>query len=273
MSIPNNDQDTGSTSTGTPGGDDFAATAAAVFENEGGTPAPEQSGDNRESAASASGASAAGAQPTPTLTPQQITEAVRAGVTPPAQERQYTQAELDQMFKVYNPTEDVVTKLLAGGQDALDALKMVREGLGTQFATLLKYQLDVFKRELNDQYSPALTYAQEARAEKERENFYKDNEDLRDHELQVDIAYKSLIGEGKQFNTVQDARKALADRARQLIPNSNGSGSGTTPTGGARQQITTTKPKPASLSGGGQVGGGGGVSATPNVFQEIFGKQ
>src|SRR5882724_2325846 len=209
--------------------------------------------------------------PTPTLTAKEIADAVREGVRPTEQPKEYTQAELDKIFKVWEPDEGLVAKLMAGGADSIAALKLMREGLAGQFGQLIQYQLQVMKSELEAKYSPALTYAQEARAEKECEVFFKEFEDLRDHPMQVDIAYKSLLGEGKSFPTLKEAQKALADRARQLIPNGNGSGA--TQSSGARTTTTTTKAKPAPLSGGGGAGGSGGGSASPNVFHEIFGKQ
>src|SRR5882724_12987088 len=206
----------------------------------------------------------------PTLTAKEIADAVREGVRPAEQPKEYTQAELDKIFKVWEPDEGLVVKLMAGGAESIAALKLMREGLAGQFGQLIQYQLQVMKSELEAKYSPALTYAQEARAEKECEVFFKEFEDLRDHPMQVDIAYKSLLGEGKSFPTLKEAQKALADRARQLIPNGNGSGT-TQPSGTRTTTATTTKAKPAQLSGGGGAGGSGGGSATPNVFQEIFG--
>ncbi len=207
---------------------------------------------------------------TPALTAKEIADAVREGVRPVEQQKEYTQAELDKIFKVWEPDEGLVAKLMAGGADSIAALKLMREGLAGQFGQLIQYQLQVMKSELEAKYAPALTYAQEARAEKEREVFFKEFEDLREHPMQVDIAYKSLLGEGKTFPTLKEAQKALADRARQLIPNGNGSGT-TQPSGTRTTTTTTTKAKPAQLSGGGGAGGGGGGSATPSVFQEIFG--
>lgn len=208
-------------------------------------------------------------KPTPSLTPEQITAAVREGVRPEEKAREYTPEELDQIFKVWKPGDEIVTKLLAGGKDAVDALVLMREGLAGQFGQLVKYELEVLKKQLTAEYGPSVQWATEARQERDREAFFKANEDLRDHEKLVDIAYKSLLGEGKKFPSLAEANKALADRAKTLIP--NGNGSGTVPTNGARQTTTTTKAKPAALSVGGQSGGSGGGSATPNVFHEIFG--
>ncbi len=153
---------------------------------------------------------------TPALTAKEIADAVREGVRPVEQQKEYTQAELDKIFKVWEPDEGLVAKLMAGGADSIAALKLMREGLAGQFGQLIQYQLQV------------------------------------------------------TFPTLKEAQKALADRARQLIPNGNGSGT-TQPSGTRTTTTTTTKAKPAQLSGGGGAGGGGGGSATPSVFQEIFG--
>src|SRR5207302_1337461 len=59
---------------------------------------------------------------------QRGTEAAAARAQQPA-ERQYTQQELDQIFKVWNPTEDLITKLLGGGPDAVKAMVEIRQGL------------------------------------------------------------------------------------------------------------------------------------------------
>lgn len=266
------DQDEG-TPSGGGSGETFASTASDVFDEgapEGGTKPPATiTGDGGGSGDGASGAGTT--TPTPPLTAKEIADAVREGVRQPEVQKEYTQEELDKIFKVWQPDEGLVAKLQAGGTEAVEALKLMREGLAGQFGQLIQYQLQVMKKELEDRYAPALTFAQEARAEKEREAFFKENEDLRDHPVQVDIAYKSLIGEKKSFPTLAEAQKALADRARQLIP--NGNGSGTTQPSGTRQTTTATKPKPATLSSGSQAGGSGGGSATPNVFHEIFGQR
>src|SRR5215831_4266600 len=195
------------------------------------------------------------------LSAEDIRESVRAGVrdaaTPTAQpQRQYTQAELEQMFNVWKPSDELVGRILAGGEDAVKAMVEMRDGLSKQFGTLLQYSLELAKNEIADQMSPALAFASESAAARDRDEFFTEHPDLKPYERLTQTVFNSLKAEGYQADTKAEAYKTLADRTRELLP-TGANGAGTAPSGGARTTTTQTGKRPAQLSSGSQAGGGG----------------
>jgi hypothetical protein len=118
---------------------------------------------------------------------------------------------------------------------------------------------------------PALKFVAEAAATKDREEFFNQNPDLKDHELLTQTVFNALKAEGYQAPDVPTAYKTLADRTRALLPTAGGNGSGTTPSGGSRTKTSSTDKRPASLSSGSQAGGGGGSAPqAPFPGAEVF---
>lgn len=198
-------------------------------------------------------------------TAEQITASVREGLRqaqPEPAQRQWTKEELDKAFNVYNPSQEQIDALVAGGEPALKVMMAFRDGMQKQFGTLLQYSIEVAKQELLDQMHPAMTFAQEQAAAQDRENFFSENEDLRQFEKLTQTVFNALKAEGYQANTKEEAFKTLADRTRALIPQGNGAGAA--PSGGARTTNPTQR-RPAQLSSGSQAGGGG-PSASPAPF-------
>lgn len=194
----------------------------------------------------------------PTLSAEDITGAIREGfraTQPPVPEKQWTQEELDAAFNVWKPTQELVERIRAGGEDGLKAMLEMREGLSKQFGTLLQYSIEVAKKEMLGQVGPALTYAQEQAAAKDREAFFAENEDLKPYEALTQTVFNALKAEGYKAKTQEEAFKTLADRTRALLP-TNGNGAGAGQPSGART-TTPTQKRPASLSSGSQAGGGG----------------
>lgn len=213
----------------------------------------------------------------PTLTAEQIRDSVRDGVRsaqPQGQQpaKVYTQEELDTLFKVWKPSDELVTQILAGGGEALKALLAMRDGMSQQFATLLEYQLEIAKQELTAKFEPALTYTQQRAVERDQEKFFAENEDLVDHRALVETVFNALRAEGFVAKDVPEAYRVLADRTRKLLPTNGANGSGARQSTGARQQTTTQSRRPASLSSGSQAGGGSGSSApaAPYPGGEVF---
>jgi hypothetical protein len=207
------------------------------------------------------------------LTPEQIRESVSAGVRdaqPAAPPRDYTPDELNRLFNVWQPTEDLVQRVLAGGQDGLQAMMEMRDGLSKQFGTLLQYQMEVVKNDLMERMTPALTFAQEQAAAKDREDFFGQNEDLRAHEQLTQTVFDALKAQGYRAPNKATAYKTLADRTRALL-SGGANGSGAAPTGGATTRTPTQTKRPAQLSSGSQAGGGGpSAPAVPFPGAEIF---
>lgn len=216
------------------------------------------------------------ASPAPSFpTPEQITASVREGLrqsqgAQPATPREYTPEELDRLFDVWQPTPELVQQILAGGDDGIKAFIALRDGLSKQFGTLLQYQLELARRDLVTKMDPALKFVAEAAAQKDRDEFFSQNPDLKDYEQLTQTVFNALKQEGYVAPDVATAYKTLADRTRALLP-TGGNGSGTAPSGGSRTRTSPTERRPASLSSGGQAGGGGGSAPqAPFPGAEVF---
>jgi hypothetical protein len=209
---------------------------------------------------------------TPPLTDAQIRASVAAGLRdaqPAPAPKQWTPEELDKAFNVWKPTQELVDQIVGGGEGALKALAAMRDGLSNQFQTLLQYSLEVAKKEMLGQVAPAMTFAQEQAAAKDREAFFEEHEDLKPYEKLTQTVFNAMKAEGTRFATTADAFKALADRTRALLP-TNGNGTGAGQPSGVRT-TTPTQKRPAGLSSGSQAGGGGhSAPAAPFSGAEIW---
>jgi hypothetical protein len=117
---------------------------------------------------------------------------------------------------------------------------------------------------------PALKFVADAAAKADREAFFSENEDLKEHELLTQTVFNALKAEGYQAPDKAAAYKTLADRTRALLPTA-GNGSGTPPSGGSRTKTSPTDKRPATLSSGSQAGGGGGSAPqAPFPGAEVF---
>ncbi len=204
-------------------------------------------------------------------TKEEIVAEVKADLAKQVEEKkEYTPEEIDKIFKIWKPSEEFATRLLAGGTDAVGALVEMRDALQEQMRLITGAERNNHIAQLEEKFAPALTMAQEKVKEKEENIFYDSNKDLLDKKELVNVVWVAMQSEGYEVKSVEQARKDLADRTRKLIP---GSASGQSANGEVTK-TSTTKEKPASLSNGSQTGGGSGSpdSAKGNVFQEIFGK-
>jgi hypothetical protein len=192
-------------------------------------------------------------------------EAVKA-VQPPAPPKQYSQDELDTMFKVWKPDASVVEQLLAGGEDALGAVTAMRDGMLQQFNTLMQYQMQIMREELMKEISPMSAYAQEQQAERAKSKFYEKHQDLKDYDAVVDMVFGQLKNEGYKAKSLDEAFDTLAGRVRTVLKLDANAG------GGASPAVTQNSgQRPAPLGDGGR--GGGGTNRAPasgNVFEELF---
>jgi hypothetical protein len=205
------------------------------------------------------------------LTADAIRRSVAEGVRdaqPAAAPKQYSRQELDQMFNVWNPSQEEVDQLLQGGEGALKSLVAMRDALTKQFGTLLQYQLEMLKNELGGRIAPMESFASEQAAAKDREAFFAYAPDLQGFEQLAQTVFFALKAEGFQAKDTAEAYKVLADRTRALIPE-GANGSGATQSGGAR--VATSGARPARLSTGSQAGGGGpSAPAAPYPGAEIW---
>jgi hypothetical protein len=204
-----------------------------------------------------------------TLTADEIDQRIKDATKPPEKQKEYTPEELDKIFKVWKPSDDFLTQIRSEDPAvAVKAITDMRDGLLEQFSTIQLHERALLLEQIRKEFSPVQSFAKEQAAKKEKDEFFKSNEDLKGQEELVNVVYKAMVQEGYKATDIAQARKDLAERVRKLVPNLSGTQQGN----GSNNNNNSTS-KPASLSSGSQAGGGsgGGKSAPANVFEEIWG--
>lgn len=245
----------------------------------GGTATPPASTTGDNGGATATPPAQATAQPQ--LTPQAIAEAMKAagvGQQAPPQEapKQWTQEDFDKHFQVFNPNPEMVQALLAGGEGAVKAMHVLRDGLVKQAVTMAAYivqdRLDQFSKEHSPKWEGASQYVQEKRAKELVDEFYSQNEDLKKFEPIVQATIAQMKGEGHNFKTKEEGFKACAERVRAVLKSLPGLNLEDAAAGASPQSPAT--PRMPTLSNGGQGGSGkgpNGAGGKVNPSHAVFG--
>lgn len=191
---------------------------------------------------------------------------VKAGLggqpaTPREPERQYTQEDFDRAFNVFQADEPMIKALLAGGQDALRAVHLLRDGFVKQAVTMAQYIVQQALEDHNKKFSPEFNsvkqYVQEQQIQKLYGQFYEKNADLKPYDSIVKMVVDQMKANKEHFDDWDGAFKALADRVRLTLKNlpNNGNGAGAAAAAGGQTQGSNRMP--ALSNGGGQSGAGG----------------
>lgn len=203
--------------------------------------------------------------PAPSLTPEQIAEAINKSAIgqrlnqPVAQpQRQYTQEEFDKAFNVWNPDENVVKAILAGGQDAMQAVAMMRDGISKQAVTMASYLVSQLKEELQSQLQPVQSHYQEQQVKELYGKFYDANADLKPYDSLVRATVDQMKSQGVKFSSHEEAFKELASRVKTMMKSIPGLDAGA----GAPAKGNSQPGKMPTLSSGGQGGVGKGSTGT-----------
>lgn len=213
----------------------------------------------------------------PTFRKEDVAEILK-GVLPqaqaqptPAQEKQYTPEELNQMFNVFQPDEALLTEM-GLMPEAAPAVAKLRDALMKQANTYAEARLAMVEKQLEAKYGPLLQHIQQQEAAKREEAFYTENSDLADHKETVALVLAHLRQQNIQPKSPEEGAKLLADTTRVYLKKLGV----VLPTGDGGSLVQPKPIKMATLSGGGQGAAARGASSAssgglPSDLKAIFG--
>lgn len=196
-----------------------------------------------------------------------IAKAIRDGFgaapAPSAPQKEWTQAEIDKHFNVYNASEADLTAVLAGGPEAVVALNKILQGAVKQATTIGHYAAMKQVGEFRNEVTPHLTAAQQVAQDASKARFFSANKDLEGADEVLEMVTAQLQKENAfvGMKTEKEVHTAIAVRAKALMGKFTGGVLAVVPgAAGAK------KPAMVPLAGGRQAGsaapaGGGGSSA------------
>lgn len=188
---------------------------------------------------------------------------------PPAQQaKTYTDEELDQMFSVFKPTPELLTKLRSDDEQvAISALLEMRDGQLQQTMKVVEAMVGQALAKQAQQFAPALSLAQKQQAEQAEKEFYSGpNADLTKHKKVVDLVFGKMLASGARFPNKAAATKAVADETRALLKEMGVSTVAPTGNGAPQQQSRQMQP----LSRGGAGGSSSGRSSAPSGISQTL---
>jgi hypothetical protein len=204
-----------------------------------------------------------------TMTPEQIAtlvaQTVKSVAPAPAAApvRQYTQEEFNRAFNVYDPTDQDVVDVLAGGVQGKAALARIITGAVKQAVTMAALQhqqgIEDFKtKEFSPRFDPIFNDFAQRQQEKMRDDFFKEHADLKPHQPLVEAIGARLQSEGFQ-GTKAEAFTAVATQARAILASA---GLQPTAAGGQGQPAAHAAPTHQMATLSAPTGGAGGAPAT-----------
>lgn len=234
----------GQDDSGSGGGDVFAEVGGAGQGNEGQAPV-------------------AGTPATPpaSLTAEDIAAAIKsAGLGQPAAQAapatQYTQADFDKAFNVWNPDAALIAQLRGEGDAPLKAILAMREGLVRQAVTMASYIVKQAEEKFQQQMEPIHSDFTQRQIEKAYGDFFKTNEDLKPYESVCQAVVAQMQSEKLNFVDKPAAFKALAERVRSVVKNLPGGNGALPTTPGGNGSPSPTRMPPLSRGGQGGLGKG-----------------
>jgi hypothetical protein len=162
-----------------------------------------------------------------------------------------TQAEINERLRVFTPTSKHVAALTAGGEEAVQALNEIAQGIYQQAFTAATYMVQHHLGQIGQQLTPLQQHYQNAQMEEMKKEFLEKHQDLKGAEPLLMTVVGQLKAEGKSFEDRNAAYSAVAERARTILK----SLPGMVP---AKPAPAAGTPPPSSMStplGGGQGSG------------------
>lgn len=241
------------------------------------TSSPEQSGGEPQAQPQGEGlpegvkppASAEPQAPKPSFTKEDVAEIIRGVQATPTQapeEKKYTQEELNQMFNIWQPTEDLITQL-GLPPEAAPALTLMRDGLIKQANTYVEARLAQIEKAFEAKYGPVVQETQNRVASEREQAFYNEHKDLAEHKETVQLILAQLRQQPEQPKNAQEASKLLADSTRAYLKKLGVE----LPAGDGGSAVTPPPVKMASLSGAGAgaAGRGAGSAGSSGVSADL----
>lgn len=174
----------------------------------------------------------------------------------------YTQEQYDQMFNVYKPTADLLTRMRSEDpQVALKALAEMQQGLIKQAMTMAEYRMQQYRdsilKKYGDDLAPIQSFVTEQQATSFRNDFFKDYPDLEPYETIVDAVAAKLQGQGWQGKDRKDVMKRFADESQAVVQTLLAKAGGNGAAASGKKVVAfpaTDKKRMSTLTGGGQGG-------------------
>lgn len=145
-----------------------------------------------------------------------VQEAARA-VQPKPQPQQMTQEDFNRAMNVFIPNEELVTNILKGGQEAVQALAQIVQGVVRQATTMSAYQAQLLEDKLTGRLSPLEVHYQQAYEAQLMDKFLGENTDLKGFENVIKHVVTSVKQSGKKFANEKEAFKHVADETRAFL--------------------------------------------------------
>lgn len=183
-------------------------------------------------------------------------------------------AELAKQLGIFTATPEIYKSILGvepTSAEQVTALNSALQGVAKQAVNISQVLQNQAMKELEARFAPYISVIRTNEATRVKEAFYKDNVDLTGYEPLVNQTYQAVLASGKQFASVEEAGKFVAERTREMLKSA-----GVTPvipaSPGAKPNTRTTTP-PARTMSPTSLGGrsGGSPATTPTKMSAVWG--
>ena len=207
------------------------------------------------------------------LTPDQLRELVSGLQQKPVAAgevaKKMTPEEIDKQLNVFRANEEMITKVLQGGPEAVKAMQAIVDGVARHAVTVANI---INKQELeqhNQRINPYIQFAQEVQAQQARANYLSTNPTHEGLEPLVEQVSRQMMSEkfaGSQKQVFAEVAKRVEALATTLkIPRANASGAGASDAATEKQKSTS---RMSTVSAGGQGGAGSPISGDKSKDSE-----
>lgn len=208
---------------------------------------------------------------------KQLIEAVR----PPQQPQQppqpqYTQEQIDELLAIHKIDERELAEALGLDEErqpkAVAFFKKTLDGIVRQAVTAAGLQLKLLEQK---HIAPMQQFRQQYEAQQHEARFFDSNPDLKEHRDVCRLIYNDMERRGVKFGSADEAYKAIAKTARQMLRlQEQAGGNGEVPNAGnGGSPSGSSLPKLPTVATGGRGAGGGGskLPASVQAARELFG--
>ncbi len=207
---------------------------------------------------------------------QTLAEALRP---PAAGQPQMTDAELRAQLNIFEADDAAYEAILGVKPDTPErvaALNRALQGVARQAVTMSQIMNQRAIKEYQDSLNPYITAIRSQEADRQKQVFFTESPDLKGFDAVVETQFQLALASGKQFPSVDAARKYVADQARAQL-RAIGITPGTAQPGTTTNNPTTTSPNTSTRKmTPTSVGGRSGMSATSkptNNVQAVWGNR
>jgi hypothetical protein len=156
-------------------------------------------------------------------TPERVAELLRVAREPAPEEPkvpQMSEEEMNKLLNVAHVTQEDVTALLEGGENAVAALSRVVQAAVLQARTTAWYQTQMLLKQQQDSLAPVIKHYNQAEQEKLTNQFYQEYKEFTpDKHMKLLAAVKTSLDAEQAFvgKSRGDGFKLIAERAKELL--------------------------------------------------------